>query len=256
MTHHWNTAEAYDPNDYLHFYATALSADRADADVDLIWSVAGLQPGNRVLDLACGHGRIANRLAAHGAVVTGADVSEPFLAIGHRAAVEAGVRVGYVRADMRAIPCRPFDIIVSWFSAFGYHDDDTDRAVLRQVWGALVPGGRFVLELNNRDAVLMRFVPVDLIERDGDIMIRRRRFDALTGRMHNDTTVVRHGTVRQFTFFTRLFSLPEIRDWLRQAGFVDIEAFGPDGRPLGMEPGRMIVRASRPSSALSSGERT
>ena len=38
-------------------------------------------PVARVLDLACGHGRLANRLAARGAQVTGLDVTERFMEV-------------------------------------------------------------------------------------------------------------------------------------------------------------------------------
>jgi cyclopropane fatty-acyl-phospholipid synthase-like methyltransferase len=35
----------------------------ADDNCELIWRLLELRPGSRALDLACGHGRIANRLA-------------------------------------------------------------------------------------------------------------------------------------------------------------------------------------------------
>ena len=56
------------------FYATAFDAidDPASmALLDLIGSPGGL----RILDLACGHGRITRELARRGADVTGADMS-------------------------------------------------------------------------------------------------------------------------------------------------------------------------------------
>ena len=50
--------------DYLHFYAGALGDERSDADSELLCRLLELQPGMEILDLACGHGRIANRPAA------------------------------------------------------------------------------------------------------------------------------------------------------------------------------------------------
>ncbi|HYT26287.1 MAG TPA: class I SAM-dependent methyltransferase, partial [Actinomycetota bacterium] len=45
------------------------------------WHVAhvGVRPGMDVLDVACGHGRIANRLAEHGCPMTGLDATPAFL---------------------------------------------------------------------------------------------------------------------------------------------------------------------------------
>jgi cyclopropane fatty-acyl-phospholipid synthase-like methyltransferase len=64
--------------DYLYFYEPLLE-EVSDADTDLVWRLLDLQTGAEVLDLACGHGRIAGRLAARGARVTGLDASPAFL---------------------------------------------------------------------------------------------------------------------------------------------------------------------------------
>jgi SAM-dependent methyltransferase len=56
--------EVFD-EDYLHFYEPRLGA-ASEGEVETIWRVLELEPGMAVLDLACGHGRIANRLAERG----------------------------------------------------------------------------------------------------------------------------------------------------------------------------------------------
>ena len=48
--------------DYLYFYGPDLEGV-SDAQAETVWRLLDLQPGMEVLDLACGHGRIANRLA-------------------------------------------------------------------------------------------------------------------------------------------------------------------------------------------------
>ena len=58
--------------DYLYFFGPLLD-EVAERDTDLIFSLLGLKPAMRVLDLACGHGRISNRLAARGIDVAGLD---------------------------------------------------------------------------------------------------------------------------------------------------------------------------------------
>ena len=55
--------------DYLHFYGPQLEAV-SNGQAETIWRLLDLEPGVEVLDLACGHGRIANRLAQRGARVT------------------------------------------------------------------------------------------------------------------------------------------------------------------------------------------
>ena len=95
--------EAIFDDDYLYFFAEALE-ERADEETDLIWRLLGLEPGMDVLDLACGHGRIANRLAERGARVTGLDRTPLFLEVARRDAAARGVEVDYVEGDMRELP--------------------------------------------------------------------------------------------------------------------------------------------------------
>jgi hypothetical protein len=76
-------------------------------------------------------------------------------------------------------------------------------------------------------------------------MIHRYRYDALTGRVHNQRTILRNGAVRSFQYSNRIFTFPELRDWLASAGFRGIEGFGTDGSPLTHDNRRMIVRATR-----------
>ena len=79
-----------------------------------------------VLDLACGHGDLANRLAAHGCRVTGLDSSAVFLARARADAAASGVSVNYVAGDMGQIPWTGrFDRVLNWSTAFGYFDDAT-----------------------------------------------------------------------------------------------------------------------------------
>jgi cyclopropane fatty-acyl-phospholipid synthase-like methyltransferase len=72
--------------------------------VELTWRLLDLRPGMRVLDLACGHGALANRLAARGCQVTGLDSSAVFLDRARADAAAAGVSAEDVAGDMRQIP--------------------------------------------------------------------------------------------------------------------------------------------------------
>jgi len=74
--------EVFD-QDYLYFYEPQLT-ETSDAQVEVIWRVLELEPAMEVLDLACGHGRIANRLAQRGARVTGLDATPLLIRSNHR----------------------------------------------------------------------------------------------------------------------------------------------------------------------------
>jgi 2-polyprenyl-3-methyl-5-hydroxy-6-metoxy-1,4-benzoquinol methylase len=82
--------------DYLYFSAERVGDAASDSEEAQIRDLLGLAGGDRVLDLACGHGRIANRLAARGCRVTGLDVTPLFLDRARTDATARGVDVDYV----------------------------------------------------------------------------------------------------------------------------------------------------------------
>lgn len=232
--------------DYLRLFAVPFAEDsRSDADAELIWRLAGPRPGTRVLDLACGHGRIANRLAARGCEVVGLDSSSVFLERARADAEELGVEVDYVAGDVRELrlPDR-FDLVVSWATAFGYFDDDVNRDVLRQVRRSLRPGGQLVMDLNNLVARLRAYQPSHVeAHESGDLRVDRFHLAPLTNRLEVERTIVRDGTARTLSFVVRLFGFPEIRDWLLATGFTTVAGYGEDGAPLTAEHDRMVLHA-------------
>lgn len=237
--------EVFD-EDYLYFYEPLLTDEASDTQCDLIWRLLELEPEMEVLDLACGHGRIANRLAAKGVRVTGLDATPLFLERARADAAARGVQVEYVEGDMRELPWEArFDRVVSWFTSFGYFDDDDNRRVLREARRVLRPGGRLLLEANNPAELLPRWLPYVVTERDGDFSIDRSTFDPVSGRANTERALVRGGRTRRFTFSVRMFMAAELRDWLLDAGFDAVDFYDGDGEPLTAQGRRMITIARR-----------
>ncbi len=121
-------------DDYLYFYEESIDEQHSDDDAAEILGLLQLDPGARVLDAPCGHGRLSRRLAAAGMVVTGVDLSEQFIALAKADPVGPGVPPDYLVGDLRRLPTSgPFDAVVCWFTSFGYYDDTDCRATLSRV---------------------------------------------------------------------------------------------------------------------------
>lgn len=147
---------------------------------------------------------------------------------------------------MRALPWEHrFDRVISWFTSFGYFDDDGNRTVLRQAHRALRPGGALLIENNNLAELLGRWLPARVVERDGDLSIDRSVFDPTTGRATTDRVLVRDGRTRRFSFSVRMFIAVELRDWLLETGFTEVNFFDMEGEPLTAQGRRMITIARR-----------
>ena len=50
---------------------------------------------------------------------------------------------------------------------------------------------------------------------------------------------------RTTTFVVRMFAATELREWLTDAGFGNVELFGDDMSELTLDSRRMLVRATR-----------
>jgi SAM-dependent methyltransferase len=245
MTEGWrfDTAETFDA-DYLHFYAGILDDEASEGQADLLWRLLELEPGMRVLDVPCGHGRIANRLASRGAQVTGLDATALFLEHARRDAEARGVDVDYVEGDMRDLPFEAeFDAAACVFTSFGYFDDDENRRMLAGIRRALRPGGRFWIDVNNLLWLLANFRETHALQRDGDWMIDGVRYDLLSGRTITERTVVRGDRRRTFEFSVRMFTFSELRDWLLAAGFSRVDGYSGRGEELTLDSPRMVLVA-------------
>jgi SAM-dependent methyltransferase len=232
--------------DYLYFYDASLTDEVSDAQADRLWQLLGLEEGVEVLDVPCGHGRIANRLAARGASVTGFDADPVFLERALADAAARSVEVDYVQGDMSSLPWEErFDLVLNWFTSFGYFDDEGNRAWLREARKTLRPGGRLAIEIWNRDAFARNWLPVTMSERDGDLQVDRHALDLLTGRAETDRFIVRGGRVRTVHFSIRFFTFTELRDWLLAAGFSSVDVSGQEGEALDLQVRRMVVVATR-----------
>jgi SAM-dependent methyltransferase len=160
--------ESFFGEDYFEIYADAFPAERTTMEVEAVVELLGVEPGARILDLACGHGRHAIPLAQRGFHVTGYDLSEVFLDRAEADAKAAGVEIEWIRGDMRELPFdREFEAVINLYTAFGYFaDPDDDLRTLQGIQRALEPGGQLLLETLHRDGLLARFRP-KITERTG-----------------------------------------------------------------------------------------
>ena len=229
-----------------------LDQDRNRAQAEEVIETLGLRAGDPVLDAPCGHGRISNLLAARGVVVVGVDASGLFLERARTEAANAGVTVDYRAGDLRDLPLGPtesFDAVLNWFTSFGHFDDDGNKQVLRQFHQALGRGGRLLLETIHRDAFVRGFTPAPFAYMttagpdSGDLQADRSTFEAETGVLRTERTVVRDGKVSRSFFSVRLPAPTELRQWLHDAGFGRVSFQSRRGQHLSLDTRRLVVLA-------------
>ena len=102
------------------------------------------QPGERILDLGCGTGHLANQIAQIGAEVIGIDISTAMIEEARRLYPNLRFEIAG-GADFHFD--QPFDAV---FSNAAIHWMKDQAAVTHCVWEALKPGGRFVAEFGGK----------------------------------------------------------------------------------------------------------
>ncbi|MSQ24038.1 MAG: class I SAM-dependent methyltransferase [Chloroflexi bacterium] len=244
----WYESGGYYGPDYLAIFAD--EAESGSSEADRAVRLLGLTPGQRVLDIACGYGRHALQLARQGLRVVGLDLSEYFLGVAKERMSKDGGSAHFVRGDMRILPFGTvFDAAVCLGGSFGqFATEDEDLALLRETGQALKPGGKFLLDVANRDGILSRFIGKDWNELpDGTVALHERRWDSLQGRVEGrDVVIGTDGRKREYQHSMRLYGAPEISSMLSRAGFDVLALYGSlAGSAFGWDSPRVNVVAQR-----------
>ncbi len=111
-----------------------------DRLIDPILDATQVSAGTRLLDIACGPGRLIARAAQRSASTTGLDVSQAMLHRARSAAPTAQFRHG--DAQRLPFPDDEFDVVTASFAIL--HLSDPERAVA-ECARVLVPGGRIAV---------------------------------------------------------------------------------------------------------------
>lgn len=132
------------PDAYSDWRGSTLGRITDAIEERLLLDRIGPARGLHILDIGCGDGVLASRLAQDGARVTGLDASADMLAAAHRRAKTTGVEVDLVEGDAGNLPfpAGHFDCVVS-VATLCFVDDP--RRAIREMVRVLQPGGRLIL---------------------------------------------------------------------------------------------------------------
>lgn len=160
---------------YYHRLYRDRDSSEAQKLLDRLVKWLHLEPGAKVLDLACGRGRHAVQLRARGFDVTGVDLSPNSIAHAQRFADDL---LRFRVHDMRQPLGEPnrFDCVLNLFTSFGYFDSHAANLhVLQGVADALRPGGTLVLDFFNTSWLERTLVPEELKTIEGTTFRLTRR---------------------------------------------------------------------------------
>ncbi len=241
---------AFFDDDYLKIYRPLFTEERTRPEVEFIRCALDLPAGSAVLDLACGVGRHAIGIAKGGLRVTGLDFNPRYLEIAAEESSRSGVSVDWTLGDMRSLPFEAsFDGAYSYFTSFGYFSDSENEQVIANVVRALRPGGRFLLDMANRDWLLTHPQQRTWNQReDGALLMEESSLDLRSSRVVSRQTLIEpQGGARVAKEFNlRVYTCAELSALFARQGLQTLEVWGgADRSEYSAESRRLILLASR-----------
>ena len=161
--------------------------------------------------------------------------------------------LSFHQADMRNLPdemSNRFDAVINMFSSFGYlESEQDDQQVLHQIHKVLKPGGKLLMDLLNREWVIINNEEFDWHQhQDGRIVLERRQLDLATSTNHlTYTEILPDGTRNQLSDLQmRLYTLTELTKMLTTANLTLQNTYGGfQTEPYTQNTRRMIVIAQK-----------
>jgi len=221
----------------------------SNAEMRYVVEKLGLKPGSKFLDCPCGIGRISIPLAKKGIKVTGVDITESYLDELDKKSNKNKLGIKTVHCDMRRIDFdSKFDAAGNLGTSFGYFDKESDNLlVLRKMYKALKPAGKFMLNIINRDWIMANFSSNDWFEIKGAIIAEKRKFDYSKSINYSVWHFIKDGKERVFEIKLRMYSFHELIAMFKSVGFTNIEGYGSlKDEPVSRDKRMMFIIGAKP----------
>lgn len=203
-------------------------AKETNAEVRFIIKKLNLKKGSTFLDCPCGIGRTAIPMAKQGIKVTGVDITTSYLAELEEKVDRYKYPIKLFHDDMRKINFEnEFNAAGNLWTSFGYFEKESDNLlVLKKIYKALKPGGKFIIQLINRDWIIKNFDPDGWTQYDGFKILEKREFDYRTSIHTAVWTYIKDGVEKSYETKLRIYSYHEMVAMFEKVGFIDIEGYG------------------------------
>jgi trans-aconitate methyltransferase len=181
--------------------------------------VAWLQPreGEKILDLGCGTGQLANEIHNYGVNVTGMDASPEMIA----KAISTYPEIVFEVKDATDFSySEPFDAV---FSNATLHWINKQEQAISCIYHALKPGGRFVFEMGGKHNVKSIYEAVEKAMIDEDLQNEiSNDFWFFPSLAEYATTLEKQGfTIQEAAYFersTELVGADGMKEWIHMFG--------------------------------------
>ena len=221
----------------LDLWRKAIPPEHTRAEAEFLIKVLDCKPGEHVLDVPCGNGRLSFELAKHGYRVTGIDISREFIdeaqnAVRDPVATAAGTdiatRIEFMLGDMRTIEGNAlYDAAFCFGNSFGFMEYADMEKFLLGVARALKHLGRFVLNTGMAaESVLPDFEEQSCHEIGDMSMEIKEQYNAAESCIDSEYIFERNGKKESRFAKHWIYTAAEIGRMLERAGFKMLDSYG------------------------------
>ncbi len=188
----------------------------------------------KILDLGCGPGLYASRLASLGHECVGIDYSPASIAYAKKEAVESQLTCRYVEADIRQAEYGSgFGLAMLIYGELNVFRPDDATLILRKAHAALDPGGVLVIEPQTKEAVraigarrpFWNTAERGLFSDRPHLRLQEASWDAEARVATTRYFIVdaSNGNIERYAQSAQAYSDEEYRELLEECGFGDID---------------------------------
>src|SRR5262245_24548074 len=211
----------------LEMWGKAIPPEQTRLEVDFLHRALKLHEGSRVLDVPCGFGRHSLELASRGCRMTGVDQSPQMIEEGRAAALRAGLTIEWQIAEMQHLAWEnQFDAGFCFGNSFGYLNPDSTHEFLKAMARALRPRARFALDYGMAaESILPRFRQQEQAQIDDILFLEENHYRLPESCIETTYTFVRDGQAQTQTGLHWVYTIREVREFLREVGLEPQEPF-------------------------------
>lgn len=220
-----------------------------EAEVDFIMETAGLQPGDKVLDIMCGYGRHSIELGKRGIDVTSIDNLNEYIEEIKANAHEQNLPVRGIKAGILEVELKEnYDAIICMGNSFSFFNKEETSQILKKLSLSLQPGG--ILIINSwmiAEIALKHFKEKDWFQVEEYKYLLDYKFHFQPNRIESEQTIVSaDGTVEVLKGIDYIFSLDELESMFLDAGLCTKELYStPRKRRFVLGDGRIYIVVER-----------